>query len=150
MKHFKDFPKVLQQKILYTLLIGAGCFLFGVAYGLYARDRIFVLLSGVVLVFSLYRGWELYRIISQGRYEVIEGVCVGVVPTLLRRQFTVRIMDDDGIETSLQLGKQAKVKMGVRYRFYFKQGERTTLESDFLNTMLASDLFLGYEVVGGI
>jgi len=149
MKQFKDFPKVLQQKKLYTLLIGAGCFLFGIAYGLYAHDRIFVLLSGAVLVFSLHRGWELYRLISQGKYEVIEGVCVGVVPTLLRRQFTVRVVDDDGVETSLQLGKQAKVKIGVRYRFYFKQGERGNLESDFLNTLMVSDLFLGFEVIGG-
>jgi len=37
--------------------------------------------------------------------------------------------------------------MGVRYKFYFKQGERSPLGSEYLNTMMVSDLFLGFEMV---
>jgi len=147
MNKLKDFPKVLQQKIILTLLIGVGCFLFGTAYGLFARDRIFFLLSCAVLAFSLYRSLALYRVISKGKYEAVEGTCVGVAQKLLRKQLTVRIMDDEGIESSLRLGKQTKVKIGARYRFYFKQGERSPLDSDFFNSLLAGDLFLGHELL---
>jgi len=147
MKQFSGFPKVLRQKIVFTLLIGAGCFVFGCAYGLFARDRVFFLLSCAVLAFCLYRGWTLYRVISRGEYVAVEGTCVGVSSKLLRKQFTVRVMDD-GVETSLRVGKQTKVKIGVRYRFYFRLGELTPLDSDFLNSLLVGDLFLGVEVVG--
>lgn len=147
MNKLKDFPKALRQKIAATVLIGAGCFLFGAAYWIVTHDRVLLLLSAAVLGFSLYRGWGLYRTVSQGKYETVEGTCVGMAPRLLRRQSTIRVMDDEGIETSLRLGKQAKVKIGSRYRFYFKIGERAPLDSDFLNSMLASDLFLGYEAV---
>jgi len=147
MKKLKDFPKALQQKLIFTVMIGAGCFVFGAAYGLIVRDRIFFFLSCAVLCFSLFRGWALYRVASQEKYEVVEGTCVRVSSKILRKQISIYIMDDEGIESSLRLGKQTKVKIGTRYRFYFKQGDREQTESDFLNSLLAGDLFLGYEMV---
>jgi len=147
MNKFKDFPKVLQKRLFFTVLLGAGCFLFGIAYWLFSHDRIFLLLSSAVLVFSLYRGWTLYRLISQEKYEVVEGTCVSVAPKFMRRQYEIRVMDDEGIETSLRLAKQTKVKIGARYHFYFKQGDRAPLGSKFFDSMLTSDLFLGYEML---
>ena len=147
MNKLKDCPRVLAQKILFTLLIGAGCLAVGFAYFLAAHDRIFLALSGIVLAFSLFRGWTLFRLVTVGKYETVEGTCVGVAAKLFRKQFTVRVMDDEGVETSLRLGKQARVKIGTRYRFYFRQGERAPTNSAFFDSLLANDLFLGFEQV---
>ena len=146
MTKLNDSPKVLIHKIYITVFIGVACLLVGIAYGIAARDRIFFALSCAVLAFSLFRAYTLYRIVTKGKYEVVEGTCVGLAQKLFKRQFTVRVMDDDGIETTLRLGKQAKIKIGTRYRFYFKQSERTALNNAYFDSMTASDMFLGFEM----
>ena len=60
----------------------------------------------------------------------------------------VTVMDDEGNESSLLLSKQSKVKIGDRYRFYFKQTQRITFGSEYFNAAMSSDCFLGYEAIG--
>jgi hypothetical protein len=150
MRALKTFPKPLLQKLLFTLLIGAGCFAVGAAYFLFLRDRITLALSGLILLFSLFRAWTLYTAIAKGKYETVEGVCIGVSAKLFRKQCTVKIMDDDGVETALHLGKQTRVKIGARYRFYFSDRDNpTSLGSAYFDAALSSGRFLGFEQLGG-
>jgi hypothetical protein len=65
----------------------------------------------------------------------------------MQRFRKIKIKDNDGNETTLLLNKQSKIKIGERYRFYFKKTTRVTLGSDYLDTALSSDCFLGYEAV---
>jgi len=149
MNTLKNCPKVLLQKILFTTLIGASCFIVGAAYFLYAKDTMTLALSCLVLLFSLFRSIGLYRTIAKQKYEVVEGTCVGVAAKPLRKHFTVKIMDDAGIESTLRLGKQAKVKIGFRYCFYFNsQGERLSVGSEYFDIALSSNQFLGFEELG--
>jgi hypothetical protein len=57
-------------------------------------------------------------------------------------------MDDSGIESSLRLGKQVMIKIGFRYRFYFKKSEQLSVGSEYFDAALASDRFLGFEELG--
>ena len=57
-------------------------------------------------------------------------------------------MDGDGNESTMLLGKQSKVKIGYRYRFYFKETQHISLGSEYLNSAISSDHFLGYEELG--
>ena len=148
MIELKNFPKVLLQKTVLTALIGAGCLIIGAAYYIFTKDRIMLSLSGTVFVFSVIRSVGLYYTIANKKYETIEGTCVGVGAKPLRKYYTIKIMDDVGIESSLRLGKQAKIKIGYRYRFYFKQGERLSVGSEYFDTALSSDKFLGFEELG--
>lgn len=77
-----------------------------------------------------------------------KGTCVGITPKPLRRYRKIRIMDDNGNESALLLSKQSKVKIGYRYRFYFKNTQRLTLGSEYFDSALSSDCFLGYEELG--
>lgn len=141
-------PGVLWRRILFTVLIGIGCLAVGISYGLFAEDRIILVLSGLVCLFSLLRGIGLWRTIAGGRYDVVEGVCVSIAATHLRKQSKVRVMDKDGVEATLCLGKQSGVKIGFCYRFYFKSGQRLALGSEYLDTALSTDQFLGFEELG--
>ena len=56
------------------------------------------------------------------------------------------MMDDDGKETTLQIPKGSKIKIGERYRFYFqKRDDSINTEIKFLDTKLAAESLLGYE-----
>lgn len=144
----KNMPPVLLRKAFLTILIGLGCFAVGAGYYLYCQDGTMLLLSGLVLLLSLFRAAGLYRTITEGKYEIVEGTCVGVSSMPFRRQLKVRIMDADGIETVLCLGKQARVKIGFCYRFYFKEEPRPSLGNEFLDTALVSGCLLSFEELG--
>lgn len=144
----KNIPWVLQQRILFTALIGAGCLAVGIAYFLFSRDMVFLALSGLVFLFSLLRGIGLWHTIMQRHYEVVEGTCIGISAKPLRQQSKVRIMDESGVETALRLGKQPKIKIGFRYRFYFKRDKRLSVGSEYFDTALSTDQFLGFEELG--
>jgi hypothetical protein len=144
----KKIPGVLLQKSLFTVLLGLGFLLVGGAYYIYAKDRIFLVLSILMFVFSLMRSAGLYRTSVGEKYEIIEGTCVGIAVKSFRKQTRVRLLDQNGIETTLCIEKQAKVKIGFRYRFYFKQNGQLTFGSEYLDTVLSTDHFLGFEVLG--
>ena len=94
------------------------------------------------------RSAGLYHIMTQRRYEVVEGVCIRISAKPLRRFRKVYIMDADGRESALMLDKQAKVKIGFCYRFFFKQDSRPSLGSEYLDTALSTDRLLGLEELG--
>ncbi len=75
---------------------------------------------------------------------------MGIVPKMLGKYRKVKIMDDEANESTLLLDKQSKIKIGDRYRFYFKKTTRVTLGNEYFDTALASDCFLGYEAVDAI
>lgn len=148
MDAMKSCPKVLLHKLLFTPLIGAGCLAVGVAYFCFSRDTAFLLLSGAVFAASIVQTLRFYRLVQQRKYRVTEGVCVGVAPKPLRRYRKVRLMDEAGLESTLLLDKRTKVKIGFRYRAYFKEDSRLSLGSEYLDTALSSDCFLGIEELG--
>lgn len=148
MFNLKDCPRVLFRKAFLTLLTGAGCFLFGVAYYLYAADRIFLMLSCMVLLISLYKYFHIYIMVTQKRYETVEGTCVGITSKLIGKCNKIKMMDDNGIESTLYLSKNSRLKIGHRYKLYFSQASQINVGSEYLNTAFATDSFLGYEDFG--
>lgn len=144
----KDFPSVLFRKWIFTLAVGGGCLGVGGVYFFFAGDGVLLGLSGLVFGFSLLRGFLLYRTISRHEYETVEGTCISITNRPLRKCRRVKIMDNQGIESTLLLAKQAKIKIGYQYRFFFKKNARPSLGSEYFDTALSTDCFLGYEELG--
>ena len=148
MEKIKNIPAPLRKKMLFTILLGAVCLLVGIVMFFLSHDRVMLFLSAAICVFSLSRAWSMYRLISRQEYETVEGICVGIVPKPLRKYRKVRIMDDEGTESALLLSKHSKIRIGFRYRFYFKKTQRLTIGSEYFDASLSSDCFLGYEELG--
>lgn len=145
---FKECPGVLLKKIIITLLLGIGCLTVGAIYYIAARDTIFLALSAALFVGCAYRSGSLYCMMAGKHYCVAEGVCIGITPKPMRRYRSVRFMDAEGLETTLLLDKRTKVKIGYRYRIYFKRDQRPHFGSEYLDTALSADCFLGIEELG--
>lgn len=143
-----NFPAPLKRKMLLTSIIGIGCLLVGIAFTIFAKDTMMLLLSVAVCGFSLFKTFSMYRVASKKDYEVVEGTCSAIVPKLFPKFRKIKITDDEGNETTLLLSKQSKVSIGERYRFYFKKTMRVTLGNEYFDSALSSDCFLGYEAVG--
>jgi hypothetical protein len=139
MKNLLNFPKPLLHKLITTIIIGAGCFAVGAAYFLYARDKTTLALSAAVLVSCLLRAYSLYKAISKGDYETLEGVCLANTASPVRRQRTVTVLDNTGVSHKLRIPKTSHFKTGSYYRLYFSLGD------EHLEGALQADRFLGYE-----
>lgn len=144
----KECPRTLLQKLFITLLLGAGCLAVGAGYYIATRDTVLLVLSVALFVGCLYRGGSLYRMIVSKNYYVAEGVCIGITPKPMRRYRSVRLMDADGLETTLLLDKRTRVKIGCQYRIYFKRDQRLGLGNEYPDTALSGDCFLGIEELG--
>lgn len=147
-KQLKECPRVLLQKFFITLFLGAGCLAVGAAYFAAAKDTVFLALSGILSIGCVWRSYCLYRMIAHKQYNVTEGICVGITPKPLRRYRSVRLMDAEGLESTLLLDKRTQVKIGSQYRIYFKKDAQASLGSEYLDTALSGDCFLGIENLG--
>lgn len=143
----KQIPKPLVHKILITPLIGAGCLLLGVAMYLDAGDRTLLLLSGVLFLSCLVKGFFYYQIASHIRYEIVYGTCTRIMPQMFGRLRKIQIMDKDGIETTLQLPKDCRFRIGEQYRLFFTQQTGLPIGPASIRTALTTDSFLGYELI---
>jgi len=148
MSKIREAPAPLRRKLYLTAIIGAVCLLVGLAMFLFLKDRMMLFLSLVLLVFCVGKVVDYYRLIVGEEYEIVEGTCVSIMPKPLRKYRKIKIMDDNGVESSLLLNKQSRVKIGYRYRFYFKETQHVSLGSEYLDSALSSDCFLGYEELG--
>lgn len=148
MGKIKDGPLPIRRKLFLTCIIGVVCLLVGIAMFLLLKDRMMLFLSLAVCIFSTGKALEYYRVIAGEEYEIVEGTCVAVMPKPLRKYRKIKIMDDNGTESTMLLSKQSKVKIGYRYRFYFKETQHISLGSEYLDSAMSSDHFLGYEELG--
>lgn len=147
MKSKLPIPQPLLRKIILTPLLGIGCLIFGIAAHIGAEDRTLLMLSGVLFVFCIYKGVQSYRIASSAQYEIVCGTCVRLSPQLFGKLRKVILMDDAGVEITLRLPKQYRMMIGSRYRFYFhKTASQHSVGNEYLDTLLSTDSFLGYEL----
>ena len=144
----KTAPASLQRKLLLTALTGVLFLLVGIAMFLFSKDVIMLALSAAVCVGAFWKALTLFHVIVKEKYEIVEGTCVGISQNPVRKYRKIKIVDDSGNESSLLMGKQDKIKIGYRYRFYFKNTDRLTLGSSYLDTALSSDCFIGFEELG--
>ena len=147
MNPLKNGPAPIRKKILLTGILGTVCLLIGAGICIFAKDKMMLLLSVAVFVFSAVKVYSLYKMLRDKTYEVVEGTCIAIVPKPLRKFRKIKIMDDEGNESAMLLGKQDKIQIGNRYRFYFKATNRISLGNDFLDSAASSDDFLGYELM---
>ena len=128
-------PVWFKRRMLLSVLLCVVCLLIGTVGFLYYGDQVMLILSAAVCALGVFKAWTAFRIIAT------------IKPKPLRRYRQIQIIDDEGNESTLYLGKRLKLQIGCRYRFFFKRGDRQITGSDHLDTLLALNLFLGYEEV---
>jgi len=145
-----NMPKPLVAKLLYTLFLGIGFLAVGTAYYFgFSQDRIFLYMSIFVFAASLFKGGLLLYKVKTNRFETVEGICIGFVSKPFSKFRGVKFIDDEGIEATVRLPKNHKFSIERKYRLYFSKQTSPLVGSEFIDTHLATDSFLGYEEIEG-
>ena len=138
-------PQVLRCKVIFTILTGFGIGMVAAIVFAVSKDRILLALGGILFLWCLLQGVMLWSRIMAGHYEIVTGVCTSVAQSALHRYKKVHLTLEDGKETTLLLGAQARVKPDKCYRFYFQSSSDPRLGNDYLDAALSTNIFLGYE-----
>lgn len=150
MDKLRTAPLPLRRKLLLTALAGAAFFLVGLAAIFFSLDTVTALLSGILAIGLAFKTAELYRLIIAGRYTTVDGTCIAITQTPLRKYRNIRIIDSQERERALVLPRQDKIEVGRRYHFYFKSSAHKSpaqvqTGSSFIDESLPTDGFLGLE-----
>lgn len=145
MEQWLNSPFTLRLKVFLFLLTGIGILLMAAIAFFISRDRLLLVLSGIIFFCCLLRSMGLLIVILRGDYETIAGICTAVSSQPLRRYQKIELTDGRGATVILLLGKQIKIKPDGAYCFYFRKVPRPTLGSEYLDASLSTDLFLGYD-----
>ena len=141
----KEFPAPLKEKFISLLIMGILLWIIGICVALVFKDITMFILSILACVCCFIKAGTFYVTVSNNEYETVTGTCISVFPILIRKQKKVKITDKDENERSLILGKHSKIEVGKNYTFYFKSTKRISLGSEYFDSVLSSDCFLGYE-----
>ena len=146
MDKLRTAPLPLRRKLLLTALAGAAFFLVGLAAIFFSLDTATALLSGILAIGLAFKTAELYRLIIAGHYSTVDGICIAITQTPLRKYRNIRIIDSQERERTLVLPRQDKIEVGRQYRFYFKSSPaQVQTGSSFIDESLPTDGFLGLE-----
>ena len=143
----KEFPAPLKEKFISLILMGILLWIIGICVALIFKDMTMFILSLLACVFCFIKAGTFYVAVSNREYEAVTGTCISVSHILIRKQKKVKIADKDENERSLILGKHSKIEVGKNYTFYFKSTKRISLGSEYFDSVLSSDCFLGYEEI---
>lgn len=138
-------PNALRHKVFLTLITGAASFLIAITVFAGSGDRILLCLGTILFFLCIGKGYLLWRTLSMGDYETVIGVCIEITQPPLCRCRKITIISEHDTQLTLLLGKQTRIFIGSPYRFYFRKDTGFNWGSDYLNSALATDLFLGYE-----
>ena len=139
-------PRPLFFRLVLIFLIGTGCFSIGFLLFFLNQDRILLCLSILLFLFSIIKGLTFYHSLRKMKYMVLEGLCTGVTSYPFSHSCHMFLLDADGNASDIVLPKKCTPKAGLTYRIYLKE-PLTSSGNSFLNQFMASDSFLGIELL---
>ena len=120
MSGFESWPAPILRRWLLSAAAGPFIFLTGLAGRIALHDPVLLTLSALLASCMVVRCILLFRMIRQGDYETLEGVCVTVRRTPLGGHQRIRLMDDSGTAHDLLLDRRQRFLIGSSYRVYLQ------------------------------
>ena len=119
MKHLSEWPAPLLRKWLLSAALGVGFLTVGSIMYIALDDKIMLMLSLPLSLLSAGRCVLLYRQIGWDAYECVEGVCIKIQKAPLRKQRSLWLLTDSGIEHTVTLDTKIPVRIGNCYRLFY-------------------------------
>ena len=144
MKHLSEWPAPLLRKWLLSAALGVGFLIIGSIMYIALDDIIMLMLSLPLSLLNAGRCILLYRLIGRDAYECVEGVCIKIQKAPLRKQRSLCLLTDSGIEHTVTLDTRIPVRIGNCYRLFYLATEADGLYQLFP----APQKFLALEDLG--
>lgn len=134
--------KPLLSKLIAQAAVGFFCVLIGCIYYIHFNDRILLIMSILIGIFSLIRSIQLYHLIHTKAYLVLEGTCTKREWSVLKKKQQILFTDAKEQEYSFTVDKNVKLFQKHCYRMYF---HLSTIQKQFDGSAMPE--LLGYEEI---
>lgn len=121
MEQWNHTPLVIRQKLIVTLLTGAGCLFITIVFSIAFHDQLLLYLGLTVTVGCIFRGRALWNTIRSEAYETVTGICIDIFYPKLHKYKKIKLSDENGVEFLLLLDRRTMVVVGGCYCFYFQK-----------------------------
>ena len=143
MKHLPEWPVPLLRKWLLSAALSVGFLIVGSIMYIALDDKIMLMLSLPLSLLNAGRCVLLYRQIGRDAYECVEGVCIKIQKAPLRKQRSLCLITDSGIEHTVTLDARIPVRIGNSYRLFY-----LTADDEPYQIFPAQQQFLALEDLG--
>ena len=127
---------LIKRKVALTILLAIGIVLIGILYWVMQGDRIFLILSLSVALFSIVKAVNCVQKYKRQQIEEIVGMCEAIFPKPFTRYTCIH----------LWVPKQTKLRIRSCYcLYYWQHGASTGIDS--IDARICSDMFLGYRPI---
>ena len=144
MSGFENWPAPILRRWLLSAAAGPVIFLIGLTGRIALHDPTLLTLSTLLASCMVVRCILLFRVIHQGDYETVEGVCIAIRRAPLDGHQRIRLMDESGTAHDLLLDRHQRFLIGSSYRVYLQNSSGTAL----LDTRVPNSALLGLEDLG--
>lgn len=120
MSGFESWPTPILRRWLLSAAAGPVIFLIGLTVRIALHDPTLLTLSALLSGCIVARCILLFRMVRQGAYETVEGVCIAIRRAPIGGHQRIRLMDDSGSAHDLLLDRRQKFLIGNSYRVYLQ------------------------------
>ena len=120
MSGFENWPAPILRRWLLSAAAGPVIFLIGLAGRIVLHDPTLLTLSTLLSGCIVARCILLFRMVRQGAYETVEGVCIAIRRAPIGGHQRIRLMDDSGTAHDLLLDRRQRFLIGSSYRVYLQ------------------------------
>lgn len=145
---FQEWPAVLRRRWILTGAAGIGFLLVGLAVFFSLGDLVLLMLSGMLTLCTLLRCVEFYRTVRRRRYQAIEVTCIALGRPSIGRQREIRLLLQDGREVVVTWDKRVNLRIGRRYRIFYRLDCAPPHGGAGLHDLPAGNLLLALEDLG--
>ena len=120
MSGFENWPAPILRRWLLSAAAGPVIFLIGLTVRIALHDPTLLTLSALLSGCIVARCILLFRMVRQGAYETVEGVCIAIRRAPIGGHQRIRLMDESGTAHDLLLDRRQKFLIGSSYRVYLQ------------------------------
>ena len=145
---FQKWPAVLRRRWLLTGAVGGLFLLVGLAAFFSLGDRVLLMLSGMLTLCTLLHCVEFYRTVRRRRYQAIEAACIALGRPSIGRRREIQLLLQDGREVVVTWDKRVNLRLGRRYRIFYRLDCAPPHGGAELHDLPAGNLLLALEDLG--
>lgn len=145
---FQKWPAVLRRRWLLTGAVGGLFLLVGLAAFFSLGDRVLLMLSGMLTLCTLLHCVEFYRTVRRRRYQAIEATCMALGRPSIGCRREIRLLLQDGREVVVTWDKRVNLRLGRRYRIFYRLDCAPPRGGAELHDLPAGNLLLALEDLG--
>ncbi|WP_283683458.1 hypothetical protein [Parablautia sp. Marseille-Q6255] len=149
-RHFEsmqNIPTIFLDRIQKLGILSLFFLISGIFFGIRWQNAGFFVWSVFLSVAVGIQALVVFRDAVKGRYEMVTGIVEEIKKGMPGQFQNLKVCQKDGSYTELLLSKKLSVEQGKRYRFYFREKNKTLLGIRQVDAMFDTGSFLGLEKI---